>query len=796
MLENKIKIAMLELSDQNRAVLEFYFSSVGQKLYSAVSEDKADAFIIDYDYPGAIETVAEKLKTNKPIVILSVKEQAQASTIWLEKPLTADALSNAATQLNEMISFEQADATVDAESEEVLDNAVEKLTSETETSVEDVADIFKKLDEANTQLDANKKIEARLAMAGTEALVSASDSINLPENPEENSLNETSHLEFAEILLDSEEKQAANVDSEGEVDALLESLILGEDNKEAENPDNNSVTKDDDEDLSLEEFSLHGDSLKEIEPETTVSDSVETSAESIDLLDESIVVEDTADPKVITEEKESLSIDENFTLHDDLNPSEEDVYADTLEVAYDDIKQDNNSKNEVPQIEIDEIKLESTTNEVADEENITAADDDNVDTHLDNLLKDVSLDSVDSFSSEEIPTDEIELEAQTDTTITENISTNKNLDDSKNLDLMNFGLESSGDSKEESLDKNIAEDVEDKNDTTLNNLLDEVSVDTASTINEQEQIDEIESFMTQTSTIEDDFNNLNEINDANEEVDNNEDFDLQSLLNEVREEATGESNNDDDSISEFKQTNAEKRWMQLCGNNSNIEVQKEVTKLSYNKKNHLLGVILEQVEAIKGSEQLYRLKYNDLIIVFDHSENSIYCNLPLTSDELSEICYTEIEHNKVKIHDLDYSEVKLYRDKIKDNPERAHSIEAFIWSTSLLTSRGRLPEKTNISQKVGLKVWPNMTRVELPPHAMHIAAVFSKHPGSLIEIAEWMGIEQRHVFAFYNGALTLGMLELDSSKIKKPSFNFGKKNSKDKSEQRSLFGRLLKRLKS
>jgi len=125
-------------------------------------------------------------------------------------------------------------------------------------------------------------------------------------------------------------------------------------------------------------------------------------------------------------------------------------------------------------------------------------------------------------------------------------------------------------------------------------------------------------------------------------------------------------------------------------------------------------------------------------------------------------------------------------------PERAYSIETFIWSSSLLTSRGRLPHKTDVNKNVGLKIWPNLTRVELSPHAMHLAAVFSKHPGSLLEIPEWTKIQQRYVFAFYNAALSLGMLELDSSKLKKPSFSFKKK----KTSERGFLGRLLKRLKS
>ena len=114
----------------------------------------------------------------------------------------------------------------------------------------------------------------------------------------------------------------------------------------------------------------------------------------------------------------------------------------------------------------------------------------------------------------------------------------------------------------------------------------------------------------------------------------------------------------------------------------------------------------------------------------------------------------------------------------------------------LLTSRGRLPKDANITNKIGLKTWPNLTRLELVPHAMHMAAAFSKHPGSLLEISKWLKIQQRYVFAFYNAALYLDMIELNSSKVKKPGKSFNSKGAGANSEERGFFGRILNRLKS
>jgi len=95
MLSNDlIQIAMLDISPQNKAILEFYFDRAGKDLYNVVHEDNANAFIIDYDQYGAKEKLTEILEQRKlPVLLISIKERDIPSTIWLAKPLSTDALN-------------------------------------------------------------------------------------------------------------------------------------------------------------------------------------------------------------------------------------------------------------------------------------------------------------------------------------------------------------------------------------------------------------------------------------------------------------------------------------------------------------------------------------------------------------------------------------------------------------------------------------------------------------------------------------------------------------------------------
>ncbi len=114
-------------------------------------------------------------------------------------------------------------------------------------------------------------------------------------------------------------------------------------------------------------------------------------------------------------------------------------------------------------------------------------------------------------------------------------------------------------------------------------------------------------------------------------------------------------------------------------------------------------------------------------------------------------------------------------------------LEAFVWVSSLLTARGRLGRGVEVEQKISLKHWPNLTRLEQFPHIMRIAALWNQRPGTSLEIAGALDVPQRYVFAFHTAANALNLFEMDQSKLK------SREKEKPK-ESRGFFSRLLKRL--
>ncbi len=116
--------------------------------------------------------------------------------------------------------------------------------------------------------------------------------------------------------------------------------------------------------------------------------------------------------------------------------------------------------------------------------------------------------------------------------------------------------------------------------------------------------------------------------------------------------------------------------------------------------------------------------------------------------------------------------------------------EAFIWRMILASSRGRLPENTDLDQRFVLRRWPNLTRLMLFPHATQISAIWVSSAKSIREVIELLEIPQRYVFAFFAVTNLMGYL--------RPADPMGSTNaqpvSQPKHKRRGLFRRLLKTL--
>lgn len=680
-----IKVGILEISSQNRAILEFFFSGAGKSYFKEVSLDKASAYIIDYDSLGAKESWESTFEeTKKPGIIISIKEVDLPSTIWLQKPLTVKALKNAGESIREMMLNEV--------SPELVATIIEERTEETIEKI----------------IEPQKVAVAQIDELPTEEVIDIPSEPISQIAPKEEPLDELENI----IVLQENKKEDALQEEALEFDDNLISLI----EETAETPEESLPTIEVTGEQTVKTNSLISE--KE-EPELAVADTKDSASSS----------KFAASSNFIDIDLNLNDIDESLD-EDAIQKSSTTPIDTTGDVS-------SNEKSEIDSL-LETLISGGKSKEKADKPII-----DIVDNKADLLDFDLETAEVETIKT----ANDLPKPAITNTRVIE--------DDGSSLGLEDNDLEDS----ESGLPDELI--------TTLDSL------EIIKTIDDKE------------------INKILHGKSKTEEPKKTAEEELQSLLEEIRKEAKGTAEVAETAssqvIQKYTPTNAEERWELTCGDNNTIDLQKI---RMFNPSNHLLAPLIQNVKTAKQSKIVLRMKFNGIIVVIDPETDRIFCDQSISTEFYANVCYEPISQEKIKTHQLDKSEIRLYRKKMKENAELTHYIEAFVWTSSLLSSRGRLPKNTNIKTKVGLTSWPDLTRVENIPHMMQIAALFHKNTWSLLEITSKLDIQKNYVVAFYNAALALDMIETGGEVVNSTPLDLKTGDNKN----RSFLSRLLKKI--
>ena len=231
-----------------------------------------------------------------------------------------------------------------------------------------------------------------------------------------------------------------------------------------------------------------------------------------------------------------------------------------------------------------------------------------------------------------------------------------------------------------------------------------------------------------------------------------------------------------------------KRSVQLCGKSDDIKNIDLIEEESFNPDDYILSVFMEKLEWAKVSHQLIQLKFSGVTIVIDHNLNTIYCDTLIEKEKYYDICNLPISSSEITAHELSYEETEIHKNLRRDKLEYVHSIESFIWTTSLLISNGRLPENTDVLKKIRLKEGLELDSFETIPHVKEIEKFLRNKQCNLMGVSQHLQIPQRYVFAFYNAALNLGMIEINVKNKRKEKTLPKTSKSKVKPSLGSLFG--------
>jgi hypothetical protein len=231
----------------------------------------------------------------------------------------------------------------------------------------------------------------------------------------------------------------------------------------------------------------------------------------------------------------------------------------------------------------------------------------------------------------------------------------------------------------------------------------------------------------------------------------------------------------------------EQRWKELCGENNDISTH-QADEVRYVPENYFIGKLTGAVRLAKQSQQIVEIKAHPYPVYILPDKHLIFTELAVNDEHFITFSREKIQQGEMNIHILSSIETGKLELQMSKQPEYIHSLESFLWTSSLLASKGRLPATMDIDKKTVLKYWPSFARIEAFPYSMRIAALWHHSPDTLIQMATKLAIPQRYVFAFYNGADALGLIEHDPKKVKQQI------KAKPKKKGGGLISRLFKRL--
>ena len=266
-----------------------------------------------------------------------------------------------------------------------------------------------------------------------------------------------------------------------------------------------------------------------------------------------------------------------------------------------------------------------------------------------------------------------------------------------------------------------------------------------------------------------------------------------SVTNKAKPEKTTTEANKKTNKPAISLEEKQKRWEKLCGVAEDIKNpqtwKSEVTL--YTPENYLISSLQDALRLAIQSQQIVQIKYQTTTIYFIPKTLQAYCNISITSDDFEKLCKTPVKKTDVVISIANEREVERVNNLLSEKPENLYDLEGFIWTSMLLTSAGKLHRNVDIKKRIMLRHWPNFTRIETFPHVIRISALWSNDAFNMLEIAHNLNIPQRYVFAFYNAACVLGLMEHNPDKLKTRMQHTQKK---EPNKNRGLFSRLLNRL--
>lgn len=194
------------------------------------------------------------------------------------------------------------------------------------------------------------------------------------------------------------------------------------------------------------------------------------------------------------------------------------------------------------------------------------------------------------------------------------------------------------------------------------------------------------------------------------------------------------------------------QWAALCGSAPDIRADDpaQVDGVRYKGDARFLRCVEQAAEDARMGRKIVAVRTQQrLLLAVSGMPSTVVC---CVSDDL----LATLAQQAHGAHD--FETITLPALPLASETIQVLATEALLWKLGLWTCRGRIPYATSLADRMYLRHWPNFTRLLRTPDALRIAALLTRHPMQLVRVAEALRIPQRHVFAFFAAASTIGLM--------------------------------------
>jgi len=191
---------------------------------------------------------------------------------------------------------------------------------------------------------------------------------------------------------------------------------------------------------------------------------------------------------------------------------------------------------------------------------------------------------------------------------------------------------------------------------------------------------------------------------------------------------------------------------------STREINVVSDNLYFDSSIFLLGALESAIQQLADRDEVVFLNCrNSKMILVDRINHRIITDL--SDSQIRNLVIAPLEPRCNFVTDLTFVDsVQLEKyGKARIGNARTFDLETFMWNLGVMTSKGRAPQSTSLSERVYLRRWPNISRLQQVKNGLRIIAYWARQPSSLEEISNTLNVPLADVLTVYTAATAAGL---------------------------------------